>query len=105
LKNRILKKIEKDTDLLNTIKNKNEDFLNVLIKIYINENNKPIDYYENNPDKLPIVSTLIYLTYFIYILNKKQANNDSNVEDEDLSDILGNILFYLIQIFFIQNIS
>ena len=98
--NKILKKIEKDNDLLNIIKNKNEDFLHVLIKIYINENNKPNDYYENNPDKLPIVSTLIYLTYFVYILNKKQANNDSNVEDEELSDILGNILSYLIQTFF-----
>ena len=98
--NKILKKIEKDTDLLNIIKNKNIDFFNVLIKIYLNENNKPNDYYENNPDKLPIVSTLIYLTFFVYILNKKQSYNDNKVEDEELSEILGYILSYLIQTLF-----
>jgi hypothetical protein len=98
--NKILKKIEKDTDLLNIIKYKNKDFFHILIKIYINENNKPNDYYENNPDKLPIVSTLIYLTFFVYILNKKQSYNDNNVEDEELSEILGNILSYLIQTLF-----
>lgn len=98
--NKILKRIEKENDLLNIIKNNNKDFLHVLIKIYINENNKPNDYYENNPEKLPLVSTLIYLTYFVFILNKKQTDNENNVEDEELTDILGNILSYLIQTLF-----
>ena len=95
--NKILKKIEKESNLLNIFKTNHKDFLYVLIKIYINENSKPNDYYENNPEKLPNVSTLIYLTYFVFILNKKQSDNENNVEDEELTEILGNILSYLIQ--------
>ena len=95
--NKILKKIKKEEDLINIDKN-NNDFLHVLIKIYINENNKTNDYYEKNPDKLINITTIIYLTYFVFILNKKQKLNNSNMEDDELSDILGNILNYFIQI-------
>jgi len=98
--NKILKKIEKENDLLNIIKSNNKDFLYVLIKIFINENNKPNDYYENNPEKLSIIPTLIYLTYFVFVLNKKESDNKNDVEDEELSDIIGNILSYLIQTLF-----
>ena len=96
--NKIFKKIKKEQDLLNIDKNNTNDFLHTLIKIYINENAKPNDYYEKNPDKLYIISTLIYLTYFIYILNKKSQLNHNENEDSELSEILGNILSYLIQI-------
>ena len=98
--NKIFKKIKKENELLNIDKNNTNDFLHTLIKIYINENNKPNDYYEKNPDKLYIISTLIYLTYFIFILNKKNQLNKNENEDSELSDILGNILSYLIQILF-----
>jgi len=53
-----MKKIKKNTDLFNINKYRNNDFLNVHIKIFLNENNMLNGYYENNPDKLPIVSTL-----------------------------------------------
>ena len=111
--NKIFKKIKKEQELDNIDKNNTNDFLHTLIKIYINENSKPNDYYEKNPEKLSIVSTLIYLTYFVYIVNKKsifnnndnnndnnnnQNNNIENNEDIELSDILGNILSFLIQI-------
>ena len=95
--NKILKKIKKEEKLINIDKN-NSDFLQVLIKIYINENNKPNDYYEKNPDKLINITTLIYLTYFVFIMNKKQTLNNSDLEDDELSDILGNFLNYFIQI-------
>ena len=100
--NKIFKKIKKEKELDNIDKNNTNDFLHTLIKIYINENNKPNDYYEKKPEKLSILSTLIYLTYFVYILNKKSNNNNNtdNNEDNELSDILGNILSYLIQILF-----
>ena len=109
--NKIFKKIKKEQELDNIDKNNTNDFLHTLIKIYINENSKPNDYYEKNPEKLSIVSTLIYLTYFVYILNKKSIfnnndnnndnnNNIENNEDIELSDILGNILSFLIQILF-----
>jgi len=99
--NKILKQIKELNDLHYIIKNNNIDFFLLLIDIYINENSKPNDYYEKNPEKLPIVSTLIYLTYFIYILNKKNySNNNLSSEDDELSEILGNILSYLIQILF-----
>ena len=100
--NKILKIIKNEIELCNIDKNNENDFLHVLIKIYINENNKPNDYYEKNPDKLSTMSTLIYLTYFVYILNKRQTTNknENNSEDDELSDILGNLLSYLIQILF-----
>ena len=102
--NKILKIIQKEQNLFNIDKYNTNDFLHSLIKIYINENNKPNEYYEKNPDKLPIVSTLIYLTYFVYILNKKHSgnktDNNNKSEDDELSEILGNILSYLIQILF-----
>ena len=96
--NKIFKKIKKEQELFYIDKNNTNDFLHTLIKIYINENNKPNDYYEKNPDKLYIISTLIYLTYFIYILNKKDSFNNKENEDIELSQILGSILSYLIQI-------
>ena len=99
--NKIIKQIKEENDLHYIIKNNNTDFFLILINIYINENSKPNDYYEKNPEKLPIVSTLIYLTFFIYILNKKNyTNNNLSSEDDELSEILGNILSYLIQILF-----
>ena len=99
--NKILKQIKKENDLPYIIKNNNIDFFLMLINIYKSENSKPNDYYEKNPEKLTIVSTLIYLTYFIYILNKKNyINNNLSLEDDELSEILGNILSYLIQILF-----
>ena len=100
--NKILKIIQKEQNLFNIDKYNNNDFLHLLIKIYSNENNKSNDYYEKNPEKLSIISTLIYLTYFVYILNKKQSGiksgNGNKSEDDELSEILGNILSYLIQI-------
>jgi len=102
--NKILKIIQKDQNLFNIDKYNTNDFLHSLIKIYINENNKPNEYYEKNPEKLSNVSTLIYLTYFVFILNKKHSgnknDNNNKSEDDELSEILGNILSYLIQILF-----
>ena len=99
--NKIIKQIKEENDLHYIIKNNNNDFFLILINIYINENSKPNDYYEKNPEKLPIVSTLIYLTYFIYILNKKNyINYNLSLEDDEFCEILGNILSYLIQILF-----
>ena len=103
--NKILKKIKNEIELFNIEKNNNDnDFLHVLIKIYINESNKPNDYYEKYPEKLSIMSTLIYLTYFVYILNKRYAinknENKNNLEDDELSEILSCLISCLIQILF-----
>ena len=98
--NKILKIIKQENNLINIDKNNNNNFLQILIKIYIKENNKPNDYYEKNPDKLPIVSALIYLTYFVFILNKKNSIKDNTIEYDELNEILGNLLSFFIQILF-----
>ena len=95
-----MNKIFKNIKLFNLDKENSKDFLHILIKIYINENNKPNDYYEKNPEKLYIVSSLIYLTFFGFISNKKKSSSNDDNEDNELSDILGNILSFLIQILF-----
>ena len=96
--NKILRKIKKEQDLFNIDKNNTNNFLHNLIKIYVDENNKPNDFYEKNPDKLSNISTLIYLTYFVYILNKKKLSNQIDIEDNELSEMIGNILSILIHI-------
>ena len=98
--NKIFIKIKKEEELLNLDKNNTNNFLHTLIKIYINENNKTNDYYEKNPEKLSNISTIIYLTYFVYIFNKKKTSNKINNEDNELSEILGNIISIYIQILF-----
>ena len=50
--NKIFKKIRDEQELSNIDKYNNDDFLKALIKIYINENNKPNDYYEKYHEKL-----------------------------------------------------
>jgi len=57
--------------------------LHILIKIYIDENNKTNNYYDKNPDKLSNVLTLIYLTYFVYILNKKKFSKQLDNDDKE----------------------
>ena len=97
--NEIFKNIKKEIESINIDKNNSNDFLHTLIKIYLYENNKPNDFYEKYPEKLSILSTLIYLTYFVYIANKKKSlNNKDYNEGNELDDILGNILSILIQI-------
>ena len=95
-----MNKIFKNIKLFNIDKDNSNDFLQTLIKIYINENSKPNDYYEKYPEKLYIVSTLIYLTFLCFIINKKKSSSNEDNEDNELSDILGNILSFLIQILF-----
>ena len=63
----------------------------------MNENKKQNDYYEIHPEKISIISILIYLTYFIFIFNKKKEG-EKNIEDEELSSILRNIITYMIKI-------
>ena len=57
--------------------------MHILIKIYIDENNKTNNYYDKNPDKLSNVLTLIYLTYFVYILNKKKFSKQLDNDDKE----------------------
>ena len=96
--NKIIKIVRK-YDLLNNLdENNNDDFLFILIKIYIKELDKSNDYYEVNPQKIPSLFKIVNLTFFIYIYNKtKLSDNDS--EDDELSSILGNIISNFIKIF------
>jgi len=95
--NKILKKIKKENQFINFGENNCDDFLSSLIKIYTIENKKQNDYYEIHPEKISILSILIYLTYFIFIYNKKKEG-EKNVEDEELSSILRTIITYMIKI-------
>ena len=95
--NKIFKQIKKDNEFINFEENNSDDFLSDLIKIYMNENKKQNDYYEIHPKKISIISILIYLTYFIFIFNKKKEG-EINIEDEELSSILRNIITYMIKI-------
>ena len=94
---KILKKIKKENQLINLDENNSDDFLYILIRIYLNENKKPNDYYEIYPQKFSNLSILLYLTLFLYIFNKKNSG-DNNDEDYELSSILGKIIIYLTKI-------
>ena len=89
--NKIIKIINKDKEITNLDENNTNDFLLILINIYTNEVKKPNDYYEIHPEKISIQTTLIYLTYFIFIFNKK-VTVESDEEDEELSSILKKII-------------
>ena len=89
--NKIIKIINKDKQIMNLDENNTNDFLLILINIYINEIKKPNDYYEIHPEKILIQTTLIYLTYFVFIFNKK-VTVESDEEDEELSSILKKII-------------
>ena len=95
--NKIIKQIKKGNKLGNLDDKNSDDFLYIFIKIYMNENQKSNDYYEIHPDKISNLVLLIYLAYFIFVLNKKKLN-DNNFEDIELSNIIGNIIGYMIKI-------
>lgn len=61
---------------------KGNEIIERLIQIYTYENELMIDFYEKNPNKLWILFSLIFLTQFIYFLNKK--TNLSNFELDEI---------------------
>ena len=73
------------------IRNKKNTFLQ-LVSLYMFEINLPMDYYETNSGKLPLYISLVYLTFCIYYENK-----NSPVAVEEISNIFGDILRYLIK--------
>ena len=95
--NKIIQIIKKDDKLTNIDEKNSNDFLHILINIYDYEKQKPNDFYEINPEKISIISTLVYLTFFLIIFNK-QNKGDRSDEDEELSNILRNIITYFIKI-------
>ena len=95
--NIIIKNISKDKQFINFDELNCDDFLLTLINIYMVENKKPNDYYEIHPEKISILSILTYLTYFVFIFNKRKTGENDN-EDEELSSILRNIMAYVIKI-------
>ena len=76
---------ENDNDGVNFIKN--------LIQLYTFESRKPVNYYENNPDKIPYVISMSYFSLIIFLINK-----ESNEDEQELSEILGGIFCTLLQI-------
>ena len=95
--NKIIKIIKKDNQLIKLDESNIDDFLFILIKIYTSENKKPNDYYEMHPEKISIISILIYMTFFLFIFNKKKVN-EKDAEDEELCSILRNFISYFIKI-------
>ena len=101
--NKIIKIIKKDNKLVSLDENNTDDFLHILINIYINESKKQNDFYEIYPEKISIIYTLIYLTYFLIIYNKQKSGDEYN-EDDELSSILRNIISYFIKIWKITSL-
>ena len=67
-------------------------FFKSLIKIIRFENNKPLNYYEDNPEKVHYIILMSFLCIFLYKTNKTFKNSEN-----DLSEIFGGILNCLIQ--------
>jgi hypothetical protein len=68
-------------------------FIKNLIKLYTFESRKPVNYYENNPDKIPYVISMSYFSLIIFLINK-----ESNDAEQELTEILGGIFCTLLQI-------
>ena len=79
--------IEKNTDDngISIVKN--------LIKLYSYEKSKEEDYYEQRPEEIKYLVSMIYFSLTIYLLNK--ANNEPN---QELGEIFGGIFCTLLQI-------
>ena len=91
--NKIIKVIKKDNQLINLDEKNKDDFFKVLIKIYLNESEKSNDYYEIYPENFSHLGYILYLTFFVYIYNKKNLGED-DLEDFELSEILIHIISY-----------
>ena len=68
-------------------------FIKNLIKFYRNESQKPVNYYENNPEDISYIISLSYFSLIIFVINKT-----SNEIDEELSEILGGVFSILLKI-------
>ena len=81
----------------NDTENNNDDnginFVKSLIKLYSYEKSKEDDYYEQRPEEIRYLVSMIYFSLTIYLLNK--ANNEPNLE---LCEIFGGIFCTLLQI-------
>ena len=64
-----------------------------LIKLYSYEKSKEDDYYEQRPEEIKYLVSMIYFSLSIYLLNK--ANNEPN---QELSEIFGGMFCTLLQI-------
>ena len=68
------------------------NFIKTLIHIYAHENDKTIEDYENKKGQTNYLWNICYLSLIIYLCNKFNNNND-----EEISDIFGNIFSMLLQ--------
>ena len=94
--NNIIKEIKKNNRLIYLDENNTDDFFNILIKIYINEKEKQNDYYEIYPEKFSHLGHVLYLTFFVYVYNKRYLEEDE-FEDFELSIILINFISYFLK--------
>ena len=69
------------------------DFIKKLINLYTFESHKPVNYYENNPDKITYIISMSYFTLIIFLINK-----ESNEADQELTGIFGGVFCTLLQI-------
>jgi hypothetical protein len=68
-------------------------FVKNLIKLYSYEKSKEEDYYEQRPEEIRYLVSMIYFSLSIFLLNK--ANNEPN---QELNEIFGGIFCTLLQI-------
>ena len=81
----------------NAIEKNNDDngitIIKSLIKLYSYEKSKEEDYYEQRPEELRYLVSMIYFSLTLYLLNK--AHNEPN---QELGEIFGGIFCTLLQI-------
>ena len=89
--------VKKSNDMEKNIEKNNDDngvsFVKNLIKLYSYEKSKEEDYYEQRPEEIKYLVSMIDFSLSIYLLNK--ANNEPS---QELGEIFGGIFCTLLQI-------
>ena len=69
------------------------DFLKKIIKLINNERHKPSNYYENKPEEISYLISMIYFFLILFLIIKS-----SNEENQELGEIFGGVFCTLLQI-------